>query len=410
MPPRKKLQRIMFALGIVGAVFLTGEIFIRVAALFVPDVNYLASASFKGRPRSYDSLESFIASQKDLIPRRNWANYFTNELGFNDREFKPGKPPGGYRIMALGDSFCYGMVPYPANIQTLAEAQLDRGCGEGVEILNMGLPGAHTWEYEVLFKLAEPVYEPDLVVIHFYMGNDGPDLVRHLTGVPVLANPIFSSYLISYIRNSMKILKGIEKHSDQGTFGPVQQKPKGDPEARGGQRIDPDLSDPDDSSPSYSQPRFTVPAFAKQMADELVRFHDPGPEAAARDWRPVIGNLEAIRQAAIERGVKAVLVLYPSVLQVYPDRLARTVAEVSYLGRIENFDPDRVDPASPNRFLEDYARRNKMPFLDLTPALIKAAQASAAPLYLNRDTHWNFRGNRVAARAEADFLGTLIRE
>jgi hypothetical protein len=36
--------------------------------------------------------------------------------------------------------------------------------------------------------------------------------------------------------------------------------------------------------------------------------------------------------------------------------------------------------------------------------MVDAARESTDPLYLPRDTHWNVRGNRVAAAAEATFL------
>jgi hypothetical protein len=36
--------------------------------------------------------------------------------------------------------------------------------------------------------------------------------------------------------------------------------------------------------------------------------------------------------------------------------------------------------------------------------MIAAAAESGEPLYLPRDTHWNVRGNRVAAAAEAALL------
>ena len=40
-------------------------------------------------------------------------------------------------------------------------------------------------------------------------------------------------------------------------------------------------------------------------------------------------NLEAVRKSAGENGVGTALVLYPSVLQVYPQRLARTSARAT---------------------------------------------------------------------------------
>ena len=399
-------SRLWLAVAAICLSLLLGEALVRLAALFLPGVDYLASASFKGRPAYFGSLEEFAASQKDLIPRRNWANYAVNNMGFNDREFQAAKPPGLFRIMALGDSFCYGMVPYPANVQTLVEESLNRDCPRKMEIMNMGLPGAHTWEYETLFRLACPVFQPDLVVVHFYMGNDGPDLVRHLNGLPMTGRPLWSSYLFSFARNAFKYLTAVEKvplPSDQNP--PSAQAP---PQISGGGKINPALPDLNDDSPSFREPRFTVQAFFKQLQDELVRFHDPGPEHTRQDWGPILANLEGIRKEAKERGMETALVLYPSVLQVYPDLMAKTAALAESRGSIPGFAPGRVDPRVPNLVLGEYARQNRLPFLDLTPVFAEAAGTSLQPLYLNRDTHWNFKGNRLAARHEAAFIEDIV--
>lgn len=395
-------NHILLALAAVLACLAAGEAAVRLAALASPRVAYLASAGFRREPKVHRTLEDFTNSSEHLVPHRNWANYYTNSLGFNDLEFRSRKRPGSYRILALGDSFCYGMVPYPANVQTLVEERLRAG-GLEAEVLNLGLPGAHTWEYEALFRLARPIYSPDLAAIHFYMGNDGPDLVRHLNGLPVRANSIWSSRLLTFIRNSIRLLQGLEAPPP----GPARSG--GERTGTGGCKVDPALDDPTDQSPSYLQPRFTPAAFARQMADELVRLYRPGPEQARQDWAPVLANLDRIVEEARNNNTLPVLILYPSVLQVEPDLLARTVSQAQAQGRIKGFDPARVDPAAPNRALAGFARQRGIPFLDLTPVFRQEARGSDRPLYLNRDTHWNFAGNSLAARAEAEFLGRIIR-
>jgi hypothetical protein len=384
-----------------------GEAAVRLAALFSPRVDYLASAGFRKKPKVYNTLEDFTESSSHLVPHRDWANYRTNSLGFNDLEFLAEKPPGRFRILALGDSFCYGMVPYPANVQTLVEERLKRDHGRDLEVLNLGLPAAHTWEYEVLFRLARPVFRPDLVAIHFYMGNDGPDLVRHLNGLPVRVNSVWSSRLFTFVRNSVRLLRGLETNPP----GPDRPGPgrKGTGSREGGRKVDPDRPDPTDQSPSFVRPRFTPAAFARQMSDELVRLYRPGPEAARQDWAPVLANLDRITSEAGKNGIATVLILYPSVLQVDQSLRARTVSQVVARGNPEGFDPARVDPEAPNRALTEFARQRGLPCLDLTPDFRKAVLGSDAPLYLNRDTHWNFAGNALAAKIEARFLGRILR-
>jgi hypothetical protein len=51
-----------------------------------------------------------------------------------------------------------------------------------------------------------------------------------------------------------------------------------------------------------------------------------------------------------------------------------------------------------------YCQRAGIRCHDLTPHLMEAARQSSDPLYISRDTHWNIRGNQIAAAAEAATL------
>jgi hypothetical protein len=52
-----------------------------------------------------------------------------NSKGFKDVERKKEKAPNVYRILGLGDSFAFGVVPHQFNFLTLLEKQLSH-CGK----------------------------------------------------------------------------------------------------------------------------------------------------------------------------------------------------------------------------------------------------------------------------------------
>ena len=70
------------------------------------------------------------------------------------------------RYVAVGDSFTYGLVPYPANVMTLLEQALRRACPHrDVDLLNFGIGATGVRDYRTLIELAYATYAPDLVLI-----------------------------------------------------------------------------------------------------------------------------------------------------------------------------------------------------------------------------------------------------
>ncbi len=154
---------------IVGLAIAAGlaESFIRVVAIVRYDVKYLATAGVNKIPTEHaSSFEDFLGEFKGrLIPHWNKWNYFDNSLGFTDREFSIEKPKGTRRIMGLGDSYLYGIVPYPQNVLTLVGASLRAECpGENFETMNFGVTATGVWEYRLMHEFAAPIYKPDIVV------------------------------------------------------------------------------------------------------------------------------------------------------------------------------------------------------------------------------------------------------
>jgi hypothetical protein len=385
-------QTLALVIGLSIAAVLA-ESFIRVVASVRPDVKYLATAGVNKIPTERaSSFEGFLGEFKEhLVPHRIWRNYFANSLGFIDREFSIEKPKGTRRIMSLGDSFLYGLVAYPQNVLTLVDASLRAECpGENFEIMNFGIPATGVWEYRLVHKFAASLYKPDIVVIHFYMGNDGPDLMpQGLRGV--LSSALRTSYAWNYLFNSITVLR----HQDT----PAASAPTGGTRPpRGGERTTdgPDFTDDEFTS-------LTKQESAQADSAEMWRLYRGSP-AEADVWQDdTIDVLDMLRTEVIaSTGRAPILVLYPSALQVYPERFA--AARRALLMRFPSVDPADFDPTFPNDVIKEYCRQARLSCYDLTPAMIAATAESHQPLYLPQDTHWGVHGNRVAAAAETAFL------
>ena len=405
LPTRSALVALL--LGIVAAL-VAGEGGVRLAARWSPAVRDLAVPRDRRGPRPFASLAAYLASQPtQVVPHRNWFNYWNNALGLNDEEFEVPKPAGRFRILALGDSFTFGLVPYPHTVMTLLEARLRAACpGRDLDLLNFGIGGTGVADYRTIATLGLATYDPDLVLVHFYAGNDGPDLFRpaheRSRGPAILG----ASRLWTFGRTALRLWRGVHDLDAVQAPPPGPIPPGQTP--RGGTPVDPSrhVSERD---PALTGPIFTEAAFGAIQTEELRRLYRPEDATIAdRAWQPVLTDLEAIRVEVLRQGRGLALAVYPSALQVYPAQRAALVETLRRRPQGIALSHDALDPWLPNRQLAAYCQRTALRCVDLTPAFVEASHASAVPLYKHQDAHWTIRGNRVAAEAEARFLAGLV--
>ncbi len=283
--------------------------------------------------------------------------------------------------MALGDSFCFSMAPYPDAVQTLVERELARSCGRDLDLLNAGIAAVGLWEYRTLLDFLLPLWEPDAVVLHLYLGNDGPDLFKHRNDLPFHEEPVFHSAFLTYVRNAVKILRSRERIP----AGPPPPRRGHQNQAgkKGGEIVDPALPPATDQDPAFSGPLFSAEAFRKIMADEFGRFYVP-EEGLERDWQPHIRLLEEMQRAAEGAGVRFLVVLYPSQLQVYPEYRREMFDAVASLRGYRSLTADRINPSLPNRYLLDWCARSGADCFDLTPVPVPRG-AEGVPAALHRE-------------------------
>jgi len=95
----------------------------------------------------------------------------TNSQGWKDVEHRIEKPPGVFRILFLGDSNTYGIVPLEyLYTRKLEELLKERGI-DNIEVLSMGVGGWGTDQALEALVIEGIRYNPDLVIYQF-CGND----------------------------------------------------------------------------------------------------------------------------------------------------------------------------------------------------------------------------------------------
>jgi hypothetical protein len=135
-------------------------------------------------------------------------NFHLNSRGFNDVEFSAHKTPGTIRILGIGDSFAFGVVPYEYNYLTLVEKYLKQS-GHNVELINMGIPGTQPPEYLSLLVHEGFALEPERVLLSFSINSDFEDSRRRK-----LISYSYVASLIKYVLERWKKYEGIVRAGD----------------------------------------------------------------------------------------------------------------------------------------------------------------------------------------------------
>lgn len=109
-----------------------------------------------------------------------------NSQGSRDAEYSKEPAEQVTRILALGDSQTFGNGitiedTWPKQLERELNAQAVTG---GYEVLNGGLPASDTWQHEILMKRLMSAYNPDMVVLAFYVNDfvSKPTSVMNLQG------------------------------------------------------------------------------------------------------------------------------------------------------------------------------------------------------------------------------------
>ena len=303
-------------------------------------------------------------------PHKVIYGHSLNELGCNDEAFRLEKTPGTLRVAAVGDSFAYGIVPYPDNYLTLLEKKLSSP-ERPVEVYNFGLMGAGVQDYvSVLWNEVLP-YKPDVALVNFYLGND---YIDHA------APP--SPYSFSFLGVALRFLwtLAFELKDTSSPAGVYCDDCK-------------TLSDLEylDLERNHSA------IFLKEYA-QFEEFH-----------AYVMTRFRAMKALCDSHGVRLIVALLPFAVQADPALRAAVLEDYGERVRIRvgttHTQPEDFDFDQPNRRLTEGLQSLGIPVVDLRDDFVEAGVSQR--LYKPNDIHWNREGNRLAAEILARKLPPL---
>jgi hypothetical protein len=327
-----------------------GELTLRVYHYFHPvSIFYSDSYSrFRGKPFGDD------------------YDFKLNSQGFKDVEFTA-KREHIYRVLGIGDSFAYSVVPYKSNYLTLLESQL-RQQGLNVEILNMGIPGIGPREYLAVFGREGLELNPDMALLSFFIGNDFIDSEL----IPYKRQLYSVASLIHYLVNIKSQYQGKGGFSYGIKFYC-------------------------DTCPAFNQETYL------QIEYQRSFIYIKGEKHFIQLFDEALFYLVQIHDICQKKGVALVVIIIPDELQINPT--LETEIKIRFYPHLT---ADGWDITLPNDMLTSKLKSLGIDYLDLYPYFER--ESKQQQLYRPRDSHWNIAGNQLAANVIQDYLGQYIKK
>ena len=321
---------------------------------------------------AYGALFGSILLVRDNIdayrfqPNHDYGRLWTNSSGYPTREFVRERRSGIARVALLGDSFAVGAVRQDMNFASQIET-----IRPDVEIYNFGVSAIGPQDYHLILRTEALVLDPDIVMVALFVGNDLTDGAAPAGGFELQDRAVSIA-----ARRGWRLLREWYRRERAGQQSPVSLH-SADTRLQSGFTL---------SRQTYLDLEVERLGISRKS---LAGAHEEG-------WLRALSHLRAMRDECRGARVKYGIVIIPDEFQANP----ALRDELLTLGRVPR---DDIDLRLPQRRLLDFCRTEGIACLDLLPYF-----ANSSDLYLAQDTHWNEKGNLVAAQAIAPWLDGLI--
>ena len=316
------------------------------------------------------------------------ADLSINSKGLRDKERGYEAPPGGFRVLALGDSFVEGFtVPYDQSVTQVMERSMASG-GCRAEVINGGVVGYSTDQQLLFYREEGWKYSPDVVVVFFYYNDVLHNAARtHLQ----LPKP-----LLSFEGGQVEVVNYPVPHrpADKPTADDPRPAVKGSVALDWvGERI------------ARSHPRsYNVlsgfglwpPTSTRTLSPEMRVYRRQPPADARHAWAMTGRILANLAAEARGRDSRLAIAYIPSRMEVNDRDWELT--RLRY-----GVDEETYDRSAVRARLSEIASNERIPMLDLTPPLRHATGLVSGP-YHDVESQWNAIGHAVAAREVEAFL------
>lgn len=317
----------------------------------------------------------------------------TNRFGFMDRDYPLEKPEGVIRILIVGDSFGWIGGEKENYTAVLERMFIDYFEDNTIEVINTGYPMTHTGEQLPMLKKFGLQYDPDIVFLGFFVGNDFVDAdpyrkrvvvndtyfdidkrhERTLFGYPIIAK----SRLKHFINQKFKEWKELRK-------------------ANGLDFLEAEEVTLDDHGCTFTKETYLEVQYSR-INFCSIKANAEGKYDKNIDY--IFQSIFKMNDLLDEKNIDFHVGIYPDEFQIdgdLPEKIAYHY----------NMDLSDIDIDFPQRILIKFLEEINIPYIDLLDIFREAGKNET--LYLCRDTHWNRRGNELAAEIIFNYLLPII--
>lgn len=340
---------------------------------------------------------------------RGWIEI--NRFGFRGPAPRVGKPAGTFRIVVLGDSQTEALqVDFEDTFGEVLERRLS-GCGtlpgdaERVEVLNFGVSGYGTAQALLTLRHAAAAFDPDLVLLAVYTGNDVRNNVEAIERDPLRPYLTLGEDGRLALDDSFRDQPGFRRRASwlgRAAYGVLDASRL----AQVGKAVWAAVRDR--RAARQAEERAGGPAAAEVGLDNDV-YRRPRDPAWREAWAVTEALVLALDREAAALGADFALATLSNGIQVHPDAATRR----AFAGRL-----GVPDLTYPDRRLTGFARRHGIPALALVFPLARLAEERGLYLHgfeeppadaagdLSRwnQGHWNRHGHRAAGTLLAEWL------
>lgn len=313
-----------------------------------------------------------------------------NNYGLNDSDYTLEKPPGVFRVVIVGDSFPQGLqVEREQGFPWLLEGLLNRDSPQKIEVINLSMDAYGTDRELLLYAVLGWQFQPDLVLLSFYTGNDIQD-----NQIDLEARRYGYRLNRAYFTLDGGQLRLHHSPSDDPSAYPNAPVWRWLTELQAARQPDrPENLPPRPAVLSQNPYVIEYPVELGLYLPEDAFWSDAWAvtEALVLQFREVVERIEGV----------------PFGVLIIPDR--RAVHSEDWAATLNGYGDllpalRQADPLAPAARLEAFLSANHIPALNLTFALLSDANSSGERLYYPADGHFNARGHWVAARRIALWL------